>query len=100
MADVQVQICYARPGFVFLRDLAVPEGTILQAAIERSGLLAELPEIDLTASRVGIFGKSRPLETVLRDGDRVEVYRPLIADPKESRRKRAMKKEEARPVDR
>lgn len=96
MADVRVQVCYARPGFVFLRELAVPASTTLRAAIEPSGLLAEVPEIDLAVSRVGIFGKSKTLDTVLRDGDRVEVYRPLIADPKESRRNRAMKKEEAK----
>lgn len=98
MADVRVQVCYASSDFVFLRELAVPEGTTLQASIEQSGLLAEVPEIDLAANRVGVYGKSKTLDTVLRDGDRVEVYRPLIADPKESRRKRAMKKEEAKAV--
>ena len=92
MGEIRVQVCYARPGFVFLRELAVPTGTVLQAAIERSGLLDEVPEIDLAASRVGIHGKSRALDTVLRDSDRIEVYRPLIAYPKESRRKRAMKR--------
>lgn len=96
MAEIRVQVCYARPGFSFLRNLLVPEGTVLQAAIERSGLLKDAPEIDLAINRVGIFGKLKPLDIVLRDRDRVEVYRPLIADPKESRRKRAMKKEEGK----
>ena len=94
MADLKIQVCYARPGFSFLRDLVLPEGTTLQAAIEHSGVAAEAPEIDLGVSRVGIFGKLKPLDTVLRDKDRIEIYRSLIADPKESRRKRAMKKEE------
>jgi putative ubiquitin-RnfH superfamily antitoxin RatB of RatAB toxin-antitoxin module len=96
MAEMRIQVCYARPGFNFLQDLVVPEGISLQAAIEGSGLLEEAPEIDLAVNRVGIFGKLKALDTVLRDRDRVEVYRPLIADPKESRRKRAMKKEEAK----
>lgn len=96
MADLQVQVCYVRPGFSFLRDLIVPEGTMLQTAIACSGLLAAAPEIDLALNRVGIFGKLKTLDTVLRDKDRVEIYRPLIADPKESRRKRAMKKEEVK----
>jgi putative ubiquitin-RnfH superfamily antitoxin RatB of RatAB toxin-antitoxin module len=96
MAELKVQVCYARPGFCFLRDLALPEGTTLQAAIECSGVKAEAPEIDLGVNRVGILGKLKPLDTVLRDKDRVEIYRPLIADPKESRRKRAIKKEEGK----
>lgn len=96
MAEVRVQVCYARPGFSFLRSLVLPEGSLLQAAIEESGLLKEAPEIDLAINRVGIFGKLKSLDAVLRDRDRVEVYRPLIADPKESRRKRAMKKEEGK----
>lgn len=94
MTELHVQVCYVRPGFSFLRDLTVPEGATLQAAIECSGLPEAAPEIDLTANRVGIFGKLKTLDTVLREKDRVEVYRPLIADPKESRRKRAMKKEQ------
>ncbi len=51
-------------------------------AIERSGILAQFPEIDLDTQKVGVFGKVLALETKLEDGDRVEIYRPLIADPK------------------
>jgi putative ubiquitin-RnfH superfamily antitoxin RatB of RatAB toxin-antitoxin module len=91
-AAIQVQICYAQPGVQILRDLTMPEGSTLHDAVKQSGILQELPEIDLTACRVGIFGKLKDLDTVLRDRDRVEIYRPLIADPKESRRMRAEKK--------
>lgn len=93
MAEIRVQVCYAKPDLQLLRELTVPEGTTLQAAIQQSGVLRDAPEIDLSACRVGIYGKLKTLDTVLREHDRVEVYRPLMADPKESRRKRAVKKE-------
>jgi putative ubiquitin-RnfH superfamily antitoxin RatB of RatAB toxin-antitoxin module len=92
--QLQVQVCYATPERQILLDLSVPEGTSLQDAITQSGILSQAPEIDLGLSRVGIFGKLRALDTVLRAQDRIEIYRPLIADPKESRRKRAEKKNE------
>ena len=95
MAEICVQVCYARPGESLLREVVVPAGATLQAAIERSGFLDDAPEIDLAACRVGIYGKLKPLDTVLRERDRIEIYRPLIADPKESRRKRAQKKDAA-----
>lgn len=92
MDEIRIQVCYAAPGKQLLRELRLPAGTTLQAAIERSGLLAELPGIDLSNCRVGIYGKLKPSDTVLREHDRVEIYRPLIADPKEARRRRAVKK--------
>lgn len=58
-------------------------------AIEASGIMQRFPEIDLDRQPVGVFGRHRRLEDPLRDGDRVEIYRPLIADPKEMRRRRA-----------
>lgn len=94
MAEIRIEICYARPDLQILRELKVPAGTKLKAAIEASGVLDDVPEIDLATSRVGIYGKLKALDAVLRDHDRVEIYRPLIADPKESRRKRAVKKDE------
>ena len=90
--QLHVQVCYATPERQILLDLSVPEGTSLQDAIVQSGMLTQVPEIDLRVSRVGIYGKQKTLDTVLREHDRVEIYRPLIADPKESRRKRAEKK--------
>lgn len=89
MADMRVQVCYATPERQLIRDMAVAAGTTLQAAVTLSGLLREVPEIDLTSCRVGVYGKLKALDAVLRDGDRVEIYRPLVADPKESRRRRA-----------
>jgi hypothetical protein len=58
-------------------------------AIEASGILGRFPEIDLGTNKIGIFGKAAKLDAVLSEGDRVEIYRPLIADPKEARKKRA-----------
>lgn len=94
MADIQVQVCYAKPNVQLVRTVLVATGSSLQAAIERSGLLDLAPEIDLEVCRVGVFGKLKTLDAVLRKGDRVEIYRPLVADPKESRRTRAVKKVE------
>ncbi len=94
MAEMRVQVCYARPNVDFLRELVLPAGATIGAAIMQSGLLREVPEIDLAVARVGVFGKLKSLDSAVRDGDRVEIYRPLIADPKESRRKRAVKREE------
>lgn len=61
--------------------LDVPEGSTAAEAIERSGLLAQFPEIDLTKNKVGIFGRIVKLDTPLADGNRVEIYRPITADP-------------------
>ncbi|MFM2088419.1 MAG: hypothetical protein RLZZ237_3288, partial [Pseudomonadota bacterium] len=87
-ASIQVQICHALPDSAFLRALNVPVGTTLQQAVELSGLLQAVPGIDLAVNMVGIYGKKKALDTVLREHDRVEVYRPLLADPKEARRRR------------
>jgi putative ubiquitin-RnfH superfamily antitoxin RatB of RatAB toxin-antitoxin module len=97
MAEISVQVCYARPDRQLLRELKIAEGATLRAAVEQSGILAQFPDIDIEHCRVGVFGKLKTLDTVLRDHDRVELYRPLIADPKESRRKRAEKKAEKKP---
>lgn len=94
MAEIQVQVCYAKPDAQILQTVSVPEGADLRTAIEASGVLALAPEIDLSVCRVGIYGKLKTLDTGLRHHDRVEIYRPLIADPKDSRRRRAIKKEE------
>jgi putative ubiquitin-RnfH superfamily antitoxin RatB of RatAB toxin-antitoxin module len=91
-ALIRIQVCYASPGKQALKQLSVPAGTLLHDGIKRSGLLEEVREIDLSCWRVGIYGKLKTLDTVLRDQDRIEIYRPLIADPMESRRKRADKK--------
>lgn len=89
---LRIQVCYATPDRKILIDAKLPAGSTVQQAIKISGLLEQAPEIDLSALRVGIFGKLKSLQTALRDGDRVEIYRPLIADPMESRRRRAGKR--------
>lgn len=88
---LQVQVCYAKPNLQFLQELKVVSGTTLRSAIDQSGVLQNMPEIDLTICQVGIYGKLKQFDTLLRDRDRIEIYRALIADPKESRRKRAEK---------
>lgn len=86
---IDVEVAYARPDTQLILGLRAPVGTTLEQAVRESGLLERFPEIDLTRNQVGIFGKLNKLNTVLRNGDRVEVYRVLIADPKEVRKQRA-----------
>jgi putative ubiquitin-RnfH superfamily antitoxin RatB of RatAB toxin-antitoxin module len=89
---MKVEVAYAKPEVQVIMPLELAEGATAEAAIRASGLLARFPEIDLAGNRIGIFGKPCGLDQVLRPGDRVEIYRPLIADPKEARRSRAIKK--------
>ena len=92
---LHVSLCYATPACEYLRDLTVAPGTTIGQAIDQSGLLDELPEIDLANHPVGIYARKQALDTVLREHDRIEIYRPLVADPKDSRRRRAQKKDAA-----
>ncbi|XZG71288.1 RnfH family protein [Chitinibacteraceae bacterium HSL-7] len=85
---ITVEVTYARADVQFLEAVKLTDAPTAQAAIEASGVLARFPEIELASSKIGIFGKIAKLDTVLADGDRVEIYRPLKADPKEVRRKR------------
>jgi putative ubiquitin-RnfH superfamily antitoxin RatB of RatAB toxin-antitoxin module len=87
--NIRVEVVYALPQEQVVVSLQVDSGTTLAQAIECSGLLERYPEIDLSRNRVGIFGKLVDLDATLRDRDRVEIYRPLLADPKEARRRRA-----------
>jgi putative ubiquitin-RnfH superfamily antitoxin RatB of RatAB toxin-antitoxin module len=86
-----VEVAYALPDKQSLVSLEVEKGTTLKEAIEASGILDSFEQIDLTKDRVGIFSKFATLDTVLREKDRVEIYRPLIADPKQVRKERAAK---------
>lgn len=85
---MKISVIYALPDRQILRELDLEAGTTLADALARSGLIAEFPEIKTHALPVGIFGQVRPPDTVLRPGDRVEIYRPLLVEPKEARRKR------------
>ena len=91
---IQVEVAYAKLDEQVIIPLDVDAGITLEEAIQQSGILELYPEIDLTKNKTGIFGKIAKADTELREKDRVEIYRPLIADPKESRRKRAEKKEQ------
>ncbi|MDX1444007.1 MAG: RnfH family protein [Gammaproteobacteria bacterium] len=87
---IKVEVAYALPGAQELLPLSVPRGTTVREAVELSGLLEKYPDIDLGGeNKVGIFGKLCKPEQEMQDGDRAEVYRPLIADPKEVRRRLA-----------
>ncbi|MGQ9658833.1 MAG: RnfH family protein [Thermochromatium sp.] len=86
---LRISIAYVGLQGQALRPLEVRTGTSVREAIEQSGLLAQFPEIDLERNKVGIFGRLVTLDQVLEDGDRIEIYRPLIADPKTARRRRA-----------
>jgi putative ubiquitin-RnfH superfamily antitoxin RatB of RatAB toxin-antitoxin module len=92
-AELQVYVAYATAQHEFVRPLRVAPGTTVGQAIEQSGVLASFPDINLVTQPVGIYGKKKTLDTVLRERDRIEIYRPLVADPKDSRRKRAAKKQ-------
>jgi hypothetical protein len=87
--EISVEVVYALPHNQEVLSLKVPSGATVSQAIEQSGILAEFPDIDLANAKLGIFGKQTKPDVVLRDKDRIEIYRPLIADPKEVRKKRA-----------
>ena len=100
MADpvMEIEVVYAAVDRQRLLALAVPQGTTVRAAVLASGIDSEFPELDLLNCPLGIFGKqvAAPTSQVLQDGDRVEIYRALLADPKEIRRQRAAKAAEAK----
>lgn len=85
----KIEVIYALPQVQTLLTVEVPSGCTVEQGIRLSGILEKHPEIDLANSKVGIFGKLSKLDAALREKDRIEIYRPLIADPKEVRRKRA-----------
>ncbi len=87
--EITVEVAYALPNEQLIVPIKVENGTTAEQAILASGILNKFPEIDLAINKVGIFGKAARLDTALRHMDRVEIYRPLIADPKEVRKQRA-----------
>ncbi|MGV3743054.1 MAG: RnfH family protein [Burkholderiaceae bacterium] len=90
--DIRIQICYARPDFQLLKDVIVARGTTIEEAIRFLDIAIQENDIDLASCKVGLYGKIKAPDTQLRDGDRIEIYRPLQADPKDARRRRAQKK--------
>ena len=89
--NIRVEVVLAMPERQLLVQVELPTGSTLRDAIEASSVVESFDEFELNLDRVGIFGKKAPPDQVLSDGDRVEIYRPLLADPKESRRQRALK---------
>ncbi len=79
---MKISIAYAVPGRQILLPLTVPDGSTIRSAIEQSGILEQLPHFDFSRQKVGIFGKTKQPDTVLAEGDRVEIYQPATADPK------------------
>ncbi len=87
--QIIVEVAYATPARQVLETIELDEGSTVEDAINASGILKEFPDIDLTINKVGIFSKLTKLDTQVAHKDRVEIYRTLIADPKEVRKKRA-----------
>ena len=94
---ISVEVVFALPTTATSLTVEVPQGTTAEEAVIKSGILEKCPEIDATSLTLGVWNRKCKLTQVLAQGDRVEIYRPLIADPKDARRKRAEKaKEEGR----
>ncbi|MDO9224778.1 MAG: RnfH family protein [Pseudomonadota bacterium] len=88
-ALIHVEVVFGRQDRQKVAMVTLNEGATVRDAVERSGLLAEFPEIDLAKNKLGIWNKLAKPDAVVRNKDRVEIYRPLIADPKEVRKQRA-----------
>lgn len=91
-AAIDVEVVYALPSEQILLRLSVAAGATVAQAINLSGLPQRYPGVNISLAQVGIFGRIVALDTMLKAGDRIEVYRPLIVDPKDARRRRAAKR--------
>jgi putative ubiquitin-RnfH superfamily antitoxin RatB of RatAB toxin-antitoxin module len=89
--QLEVEVVYALPQRQVVLSLAVPHGTRVREALERSGIRSWFPELDFERLKVGIFGRVVSPDAILKHGDRIEIYRPLTADPKTTRQRRAGK---------
>jgi putative ubiquitin-RnfH superfamily antitoxin RatB of RatAB toxin-antitoxin module len=88
-SEIRIEVAYATPEKQAILTLFVPPGTTVAGGIGLSAIRDEFPDLEIDSGRVGIFSRKVPMDHVLRDGDRIEIYRPLIADPKEVRRRKA-----------
>lgn len=96
-SKLNIEVCYALPEKQSLMCITVESNTSVEQAIVQSGILNTYPDIDLSVNKVGVWNRTCKIDTILKEGDRIEIYRPLIADPKEVRKLRAQKaKEEGR----
>lgn len=96
---IKVEVVYALPEQQFLKEVTVPEGSTAAQVLEMSGLIAQFPDVDFTSQGMGVFskmldgrGNPPPEDYVMREGDRLELYRPLLLDPKKARLQRAARK--------
>ncbi|QKJ88275.1 RnfH family protein [Paramixta manurensis] len=89
MPDIAVEVVYALPEKQYLYRVTLPEGSSVEQAIKSSGILELRQDIDLNENKIGVYSRPVKLADIVRDGDRIEIYRPLVADPKELRRQRA-----------
>jgi len=94
--DISVEVVYALPDKQYQRYVKVEQGSTVEQAIRESGLLELRREIDLASNKVGVYSRPVKLDDVINEGDRIEIYRPLIADPKELRRQRAERAAESK----
>lgn len=92
--EITVEVAYALPEEQVILEATVPEGATVADAITASGMVERFPQIGMDVARVGIFGRLAGLDAVLRSRDRVEIYRPLIADPREARKRSKERKKE------
>lgn len=86
---IEIEVSYARPDTQLIIPVTINADMTVQEAIEHSGILEKFPEINLEKNKVGVFGKLTKLTSTLRSGERIEIYRQLIADPKAVRKQRA-----------
>lgn len=86
---MNVGVCYAEADRQLWMRLEVPDGSDVKKTIELSGILRQFPEIDLSQQKVGLFGKITKLDAPVNEGDRIEIYRQITADPKLVKRRRA-----------
>ncbi|MGZ8218361.1 RnfH family protein [Methylomagnum sp.] len=84
---MNIGVCYAEADRQLWMRMEIPDGSSVKEAIQHSGILKRFPEIDLDTQKVGIFGKLVKLDAPIKEGDRIEIYRPIIADPKTVRRR-------------
>jgi len=89
MALITVEVVYANETTQQVLNVSLKAQSSIEKAIDYSGILMMFPEIDLTQQKVGIFGQIKKLSDPISPGDRIEIYRPLLVDPKEARKKRA-----------
>jgi putative ubiquitin-RnfH superfamily antitoxin RatB of RatAB toxin-antitoxin module len=88
---IEIEVVYGLPHKQILLSLSVPSGSCIEESIKLSGIVTHFPEVIPSLATVGIFSRLEKLETIVKEGDRIEIYRPLTADPKEMRKLRAAK---------